>query len=182
MLALVPQESPKDEPLAHPVASSVELFTAYTGRWPTSLAELTRKPVDVSFWPEGGFWWGKLPEATWKDGVVRCGKMAVPVTPPSRRAIVPPTDRLKRHYTARVQLRLICAAVQAYLRMHGEWPKKIEELGAFPRDPWGKPYVVEFLGGRARVRTEDWERNSVMEGILAEEERCAVGDRRSSPP
>lgn len=122
LLILDPQDPLRDQALAERVATSVNLFTLYTGHWPNSLEDLTDKP-------EGGFWYGVLPkEAQWKNGTVTCGKASVRVAPPTRRAIVPPTQRLREFYSARIRLQLVQARVAAYVREFGRLPTDAGEL------------------------------------------------------
>ena len=72
----------KDRVLAEQVARSIELYSTYTGTWPASLDDLTRKPAAGGFWPEGGFWIGALPKAvSWKEGRVVPTQLELPLAP-----------------------------------------------------------------------------------------------------
>jgi hypothetical protein len=137
---------------ARQVARSVDLYTTYMGRWPRTLEDLTRPPEKAGFWPEGGFWLGPLPAGVaWKDGTVSCGAHRVDAAAPTGGPIVPPTDRLRKFFTAQVRLQMARAKVQAYREIHGKLPAKASEAGALPEDPWGKPLSFEALKGRVRL-------------------------------
>jgi hypothetical protein len=144
------QDAARDEACARQLARSVDLFTLYGGEPPRSLGELVRKPDRIRFWPEGGFWTGPLPGgASLKGGKVACGTQAVEIAPPEWTPVVPPTDRLRAHYTARIRLQLARAAVEAHLRVHAKLPTPAElgELAA-------KPMRVELGKDRLRLSVE----------------------------
>lgn len=164
------------------VARSVELHGRFMGRYPASLDALV----------EGGFvLGGAVPRDGWgrpftlavEKGVVHVrgfgadGKAGgtgddedvdVPVPPLSRRAIVPPTEELKRQFQARLQLHLLVAAVAAFRDTYGELPRKKAALWekpdwatvwpeggwiggtSMPKDPWSQPY--RMISDRESVR------------------------------
>ncbi len=139
---------------ARHLARAVDLYTEYMGRWPDSLEGLTKRPTDARYWPETGFWTGPLPAgASFREGSVLLGGASEPVQPP-RGAIVPPTDRLRRFYSARVGVSLLRAAAEAHLEARGSFPSRLEDLGTIPNDPWGKPYAVQFLKDRVRISVD----------------------------
>ncbi len=169
-----PQDADRDEARARQVARSVDLFTLYCGETPRSLEELLRKPERLRFWPEGGFWVGPLPEGvTWKDGRVLSGTQSVDAAPPGWNAIVPPSDRLRAHYSARVRLQLARAAVEAHLQVHRTLPSAAE-LGALAQDPWGKPLAVEAGKGRLRLALQDAAARGLSQEALNPEEAAAL--------
>lgn len=170
-------EPARDRALARRVARAVDLFSTYTGRWPATLSELARRPADVAFWPEGGFWRGDLPDGVgWKGGTVTCGTQTARAEAPSRSAVVPPTERLRGHYSARVQLRLLRHAAEAYLHEHGRLPRSDRDLGGAPSDPWGKPIVFQAAKGRLRILVEGSATRQVLVKSLTAEERRALED------
>ena len=163
---------PREKALARKVARSVDLFATYTGAWPETLEDLKRKPPEVRFWPEGGFWAGPLPESVrWEKGTVSCGGEETEAKPPSRSPIVPPTARLKRLYSARVQIMLLRASARAFLEEHGRAPGKPADLGEIPKDPWGDRYVVEILKDRVRIRAASFRDRWIGLDALTSEER-----------
>ena len=133
-----------------------------------------RKPDRVRFWPEGGFWVGPLPEGvTWKEGRVLSGTQSLEPAAPGWNAIVPPTDRLRAHYSARVRLQLARAAVEAHLHLHRTLPSAAE-LGALAMDPWGKPLGVEPGKGRLRLSLQDASARGLAQEALDPEEVAAL--------
>jgi len=174
-LCLVPVQDPaRDEARARQVARSVDLFTRYAGEPPRSLEELVSRPDRLRFWPEGGFWVGPLPErVTLKEGRVLCGSQSVEAAPPSWNAIVPSTDRLRAHYSARIRLQLARAAVEAHLQVHRTLPSAAD-LGALAADPWGKPLVIEPGQGRLRLALQDAAARALSLETLKPEEAAAL--------
>lgn len=196
------------------VARSVDLFTKYTGRLPVSLDELVSRPADLRedvFWPEGGFVLGKaVPRDPWgRDFVVKTvdgepsvgtlgsdGKggpdsAGVELQKPTSQAVGAPTPRLRDHYTARVTVQLMAAAVEAYKSAYGELPRKKAVLwerpewaeiwpeggwipGGVPKDPWGRPYRMISDKGYVRVMVSDYREKSVKARELTAGERAAL--------
>ena len=70
--------SARDRALVERVARSMELHSLYLGEWPASLEDLVRRPGKAKFWPEGGFWFGPLPEGVrWVNGAIACNEASV---------------------------------------------------------------------------------------------------------
>ena len=138
-----------DEALAERVARSVDLFTQYTGDWPSSLENLIQEPDERPFWPEGGYWEGGFPkEIDWRDGIVRYRKASVRVQLPTLSAIIPPTERLKEFYTTRIRLHLLRFRIESHLRTYGRLPAQ-EELGNLPVG-----FSLRFFPNRIHIRSK----------------------------
>ncbi len=175
------------------VAKSVELYGLYTGRFPRSLDDLAARPAHLEpevFWPEGGFvLGGVVPRDSWgrpyglraergRARVVSLGSDGAPggsgdaedaevaVGPVTRRPVGAPSDRLRRQYTARIQVQLLAAAVRAFRDATGELPRRKAALwetpdqlflagGKVPLDPWGSPYRIISDPGQVRVLVRD---------------------------
>ena len=145
------------------LATSVELFGRYTGRYPGSLKDLVERPPDLEaevFWPEGGFVlggaapkdpWGRPFELRDDTGVMEVvclgadGKAGgegdaedarVAAPPVTRRPIGAPTDRLRKQFNARVRIQLLTAAIRAFEGSYGELPRKKAAL-------WERPEWAE---------------------------------------
>lgn len=200
---------------------SVELFGLFTGRHPASLEELLRRPADLPpevFWPERGFvLGGALPRDPWgkpfelaRDGgrarVVSRGAdgapggggegqdLAADAPAVHRRAVGAPTERLKRHYAARVELHLLAAAVRAFRESYGELPKKKAALwekpdwaevwpeggwlpgGNVPPDPWGQEYRIISEPYYVRVQVQDPKARLLLLKDLSAEERARLDE------
>lgn len=163
---------------ARHLARAVNLYTEYMGRWPDSLESLTKRPSDARFWPETGFWLGRLPSgATFREGAVLLGGASEAVQPP-RGAIVPSTERLRQYYSARIGISLLRAAATAHLESRGTFPSRPEDLGPIPNDPWSKPYAVQFLKNRVRISVEG-ARPLALADLTPDE--VAALDRASEP-
>ena len=182
------------------LARSVELFGKFTGRHPRALADLTRKPPELEkdvFWPEDGFLLGgEVPKDPWgrpfrlrrEDGSVgllclgadgeKGGRhddedTFVTVPAVTRQPIGAPNARLRKHYEARVRIRLLAAVVEAYRESYAELPRKKAALwerpdwadvwpdggwlpaGRMPLDPWGEPYRMISDEDFVRVQVRD---------------------------
>lgn len=147
-----------DEALRDQLTTSIHLYMRYTGEWPRSLDDLTR-----------GYWRGKIPDgAAWKDGTLTVGKTKTVFSPPTRMAIVPPTDRLRKVYEARIGIELAKAECQAHRRIHGKFPDKLSDEW---KDPWGQPFefTVKRKGIRISVKQERW---ILLKDLTAEETRA----------
>lgn len=178
---------------ARQVARSVELYALYTGRFPRSLDELAKRPAHLEpdlFWPDGDFvLGGAVPKDPWgrpyglrldrgrawvtgfgsdgkPDGTGDAEDSEIAVPPATRRGVGAPTDRLRKQFTARVQVQLLAAAVRAFRDATGELPRKKAALwenpgqpfipgGAVPVDPWGDPYRIISDPGLVRVQVRD---------------------------
>ncbi|HLF92086.1 MAG TPA: type II secretion system protein GspG, partial [Planctomycetota bacterium] len=182
------------------LARSVELFTRFSGRAPKSLDELVRRPEGLDpavFYPDGGYLLGGvLPRDPWgrpfelgsekgARAIVSRGADGKPegtgddedflaaVAPPTGQAVGAPTDRMRKHYAARVQVHLLSAAVQAFAASYGELPKKKAALwerqewmavwpeggwlpgGAMPADPWGEPFRMVSEEESVKIQVQD---------------------------
>lgn len=184
-LLLAPSQEParNGESEARRLARCIELYSTYTGRWPGTLEDLVRRPDGAAFWPDGGYWYGPLPkEAARKDGVVTIGLSSARVLPARRSAIVPPTDRLRKRFSARVRIQVLRAYVRAVLESTGKVPPDPRE-----KDPWGDPYLYEVREDRVRIAVRDVERRRIVPTaeeiraldeagrlVLAEEERKRI--------
>jgi hypothetical protein len=182
------------------LADSVRLYAQFTGRYPTSLDDLVRRPAFLEpeiFWPEGGFAlgaWGPPFELAIKESraTLSCADLAIELPPAMRRPVGAPTDRLRKHYTARVQLALLASAVRAYRDAYAELPRKKSVLwekpewaevwpeggwipgGALPVDPWGDAYRIISEPGRVRIQLRDPRANVLGAKALTEGERQAL--------
>jgi hypothetical protein len=178
------------------LAESAGLFVLYTGRSPRSLDDLVKRPAwlepDV-FYPEAGFvLGGALPRDPWgrpfelnAARVISLGAdgkaggsgddrdVSAEVPAGTREAIGAPSERLRKHYSARVQLQLHAAAVRAFQACYGELPKKRAVLWqrpdwadawpeggwiagtGLPDDPWGQPLRLITDEGTARVQVQN---------------------------
>ncbi|HLF92085.1 MAG TPA: type II secretion system protein GspG [Planctomycetota bacterium] len=203
------------------LAESAGLFTLYTGRHPRSLDDLVKRPAwlepDV-FYPEAGFvLGGAIPRDPWgrlfgltATRVISLGadgkaggsgddqdvSAEVPVA--TREAIGAPSERLRKHYSARVQLQLHAAAVRAFQACYGELPKKRAVLwekpdGAdawpeggwiagtgLPNDPWGQTLRLITDEGTARVQVQDPRARRLLRRDLGKDELESL--ERSSRP
>lgn len=156
-------------------AASVDLFTRFTGRHPDSLTELAARPADLppeAFWPEGGYPIpadpaGKPYALDTKDGRLLVGGVAVAAA--TGRAVGAPSERLRRHFEARVRLQILAAAARARFLTYGEheldlasrpadlpWPEGgWLPAGAAPSDPWGRPFAIDRTDDFLRLRVVD---------------------------
>jgi hypothetical protein len=187
--AFAPQ-SPRDldRAFAGQAARAAALFALFCGRLPRSLEELVRRPADLPpdvFYPEGGFVLdGRVPPVTLKDGAVVRGDSAVRLDPASGRAVGAPSERLRLHYAARVRLRLLASAVEAYRDAAGGYPRKAADLwtceppwlpgGKLPDDPWGRPFRLITETGRARVQIQDPKERRIPLKELTADERAGL--------
>lgn len=189
------------EARAGQLAESVRLYGHFTGRPPASLEDLVRRPASLEpevFWPEGGFVLGGAVPKSFElkpgpDGLRLVSPDASVLVPPaSRRAVAAPTDRLKKHYTARVHLHLLAAAVRAFRAAYGELPKKKAALwekpewaevwpeggfipgGKIPGDPWGEAYRIVSDAAYVRVQVNDPKARALAVRALTAEEKRAL--------
>lgn len=178
---------------AEQAARSVDLFTRYAGRLPRSFADLAARPAwlepDV-FYPERGFGppppdpWGRPYALDAKPALVGLGAdglpggkgeaedVVVPLRPPTGRAIGAPSERLRRHFEARIFLQRAAGAVQGYRTAYGELPRKKAALwerpalaeiwpeggwlsAELPADPWGEAYRLISETDVLRVQVQD---------------------------
>ncbi|HYE99879.1 MAG TPA: DUF2950 family protein [Planctomycetota bacterium] len=200
--------------LAGQLARSVELHRRFTGVAPASLEALAARPDGLDpalFWPEGGFvLGGRVPKDPWgrpfalenKDGglrVVSLGADGRPgglgddadataaLAPVPAARIAAPTERLRRHYAARVTLHLTAAAARAYADAYGVAPRELlkEPEGAYapeggwlpggmPKDPWGDPLELVPGGEATVVRVKDAAARAVKRPSITPEERAAL--------
>lgn len=201
------------------LARSAELFTRFSGRAPKSLDELVRRPADLDpavFYPAGGYVlggapprdpWGRPFELASDKGapaIVSRGGDGKPggtgddedavakMAPPTGQAVGAPTDRLKKHYEARVQVQLLTAAVQAFVASYGELPKKKAVLwerqdwmrvwpdggwlpgAAMPVDPWGQPFRMVSEEESVKIQVQDPAARRLTLKDLTKEERAAL--------
>jgi len=159
-LALVLQQDPSANiarATAAKLAACVALYEDFTGARARSLDELVSPPKDAAFWPDGGFHLGPLPKEFRIDGRRVAGPNGAGAgLPPSARArIVPPNERLKKLFTARVHVELLRIEGEAHQRRTGAPPARREDFGAVPKDPWGRDYEITFGRGYAMVRVAD---------------------------
>jgi outer membrane lipoprotein-sorting protein len=186
------------EGLAIQLARSVALHARYTGRLPKALADLTRRPADLPaavFWPECGFWIGgaipkDLPYASdaahFTIGPI---KEAIPGISP----VAAPSDRLKKHFDARVRIQLLRAAAEGYHKATSMMPKDPHDLvkkpdqvrfwpeggwiggGSLPVDPWGEAFLIR-AGASLSVTVAKAKSRFVKLSDLTPEERKALDD------
>jgi outer membrane lipoprotein-sorting protein len=197
------------------LARSAELFTRYSGRSPKSLDELLRRPEGLDpavFYPAGGYvLGGALPKDPWgrpyllRDGQVLSlgadGKAggkgddedaSARIPAPTGQAVGAPTDRLRNHYEARVQVHLLVAAVQAFSGSYGELPRKKAALwekqewmsvwpeggwmpgGSLPADPWGQPLRMVSEEDSVRIQVQDPAARRITLKELTKEERASL--------
>jgi outer membrane lipoprotein-sorting protein len=195
------------------LATSVRLFGLYTGRHPEKLEDLVKRPEALEadlFWPEHGFLlgsevprdpWGRPFELVLHDGRVsvvsrdadgKNGDIVGDVPPVTRRATGAPTERLRKHYIARIEIQLLAAAIKAYRDSYGELPKKKAALwekpewaevwpeggwlpgGAVPVDPWGEPYRIISDVTFVRVQVKDPKSLALGATSLTAEERTSL--------
>ena len=150
------------------LAASVLLHARYTGRVPKSLEDLKRRPADLPasvFWPEAGFWiGGAIPKdipysSDASHFTVGSIKEQIPVYSP----VGAPTDRLNKHFEARIRIQLLKAAAEGFRKSTSSLPKDAQDLvkkpeaarywpeggwigGSLPADPWGDPFVIRTEG------------------------------------
>jgi outer membrane lipoprotein-sorting protein len=197
------------------LARSAELFTRFSGRSPKSLDELLRRPEGLDpavFYPAGGYvLGGALPKDPWgrpyllQDGQVRSlgadGKAggkgddedaSARIPASTGQAVGGPTERLRNHYGARIQVHLLVAAVQAFSGSYGELPKKRAALwekqdwmtvwpeggwlpgGAMPADPWGQPLRMVSEVDSVRIQVQDPAARRITLKELTKEERASL--------
>jgi hypothetical protein len=198
VLMLLPQDAKPEEAKrrtaraqTEQLAKSVELFGRFIGRSPRSLEELLKRPATLEperFWPEGGFFLGgALPEDSWgqpfalQPGKVVCAgdgkEITVDVPPPFRYPPPAPTERLRRRFTARIQLQLLAAAARAHRNSTGALPRGPEggwlPGGRMPVDPRGEPYRMDVRGSYVRLQVADQGSDAWK---LAAEDRRALED------
>ncbi len=203
------------------LAESAGLFTLYTGRHPRTLDDLVKRPAwlepDV-FTPEAGFvLGGALPRDPWGrpfelnaarvlslgadgkaggSGEDQDVSAELPVA--TREAIGAPSERLRRHYSARIQLQLHAAAVRAFQACYGELPRKRAVLWEkpawadawpeggwiagtrLPDDPWGQPLRLITDEETARVQVQDPRARRLFRRDLGKDELEAL--ERSARP
>lgn len=207
---------------AQRLAGAAALFGRCTGRHPSALEELARRPQGLEadiFWPEGGYLlggtvpkdpWGRpfeLKSADGKPSVVSLGAdgkaggkgddedTVFELPPVTGGAVGAPTERLKNHYTARVQIHLMAATVKAYRDSYGELPAKKAALwekpewatvwpeggwlpgGKMPVDPWGEAYRMISDAAFVRVQTQDPKSRALSLKDLTAEERAGLEER-----
>jgi hypothetical protein len=203
------------------LATSVRLFGLYTGRHPEKLEDLVRRPAGLEpdvFWPARGFvLGGAIPQDPWGrpfELVVDRGRVsvvsrgadgkpggkgddedsAIDVPAVTRRAVGAPSERLKKYYTARVEVQLLAAAVKAWRDLYGELPKKKAALwekpewadvwpeggwlpgGAVPVDPWGDPYRIISNPTFVRVQVKDPKPLALSAKSLTPEEQKSLDE------
>jgi len=173
---------------------SVELFMRYTGHVPAKLEDLVTRPEWLSkdvFWPDGGFWLGaKLPDVKYavSGQTAKLGDIAV--GPADRRAVTAPTERLSKHYAARVRLALLAAAVDAFRVTYSDLPRRKADLwekpawatvwpdGGFstpaPVDPWGAPFRIITDVGTVKIVVRDFRDRPLKPADLTADERRAL--------
>ena len=201
------------------VARSAELFTRFSGRAPKSLDELVRRPEGLDpavFYPDGGYLlggvlprdpWGRPFELASEKGMLAVvsrggdgkpgGKgddedAAAAVAPPTGQAVGAPTERVRKHYAARVQVHLLTAAVQAFAASYGELPKKKAALwerqdwmrvwpeggwlpgAAMPADPWGEPFRMVSEEASVKIQVQDPAARRLILKDLTKEERSSL--------
>ena len=184
------------------VARSAELFATITGRPPRSLGELTTRPADLDaaiFWPRGGFVLGGKPTGAFGlrkvkgllsvSGRIGDEEIAVEIAPASMGPVGAPTERVRKHYDARVELHLMAAAVRAYRETYGSLPRRKADLwerpdgeevwpeggwlpgGKVPVDPWGDPYRIVTDRSLVRVQAQNLSARGLTLSKLTPEER-----------
>jgi len=180
------------------VRRSIELFARYTGRLPKTLEDLAKRPADLeasTFWPECGFWpGGTLPkEIVYSvDGTtygLASGGTVVRSPLLGLSPVGAPTDRLRKFYTARVQIQLLRAAMEAYHKAASMMPRGVEDLVRKPElvrfwpeggwiagdkflsDPWGQPYQVKMTSATVSVRSAKLKEMGLKSADLTAEER-----------
>jgi outer membrane lipoprotein-sorting protein len=168
------------------VARSVELYARYMGRLPERLEDLDAPPKDAAFWPEGGFWiGGKRPELKYSvaNGVATIGQHTVPA--PAGGRITPTSDRLKRHYTSRVRLHLVRAAVEAWHKAYSRLPEKIEHLAVkpeeiefFPDGGYVSTAMLKDPGGEALILTVE---NTAVNLSVAKKNERVIKEKQLTP-
>jgi hypothetical protein len=177
-----------DRALAGQAARAAELFARFTGRLPRSPEELVRRPADLPgevYYPEGGFVLdGSIPDVTLNGAAAVRGRESVPIPPASGRAVGAPTERIRRHYDARVRVQLLASAVQAYRDATGGFPRKAADLwtarpgwipgGRLPDDPWGRPFRLITDADWVRVQVQDTRTHRLRLKDLTPEERTAL--------
>ncbi len=201
------------------LARSAELFTRFSGRPLKSLDELVRRPEGLDpavFYPDGGYVlggvlprdpWGRPFELVSEKGaravVSRGGDgkpggtgddedSSVAVAPSTGQALGAPTERLRKHYAARVQVQLLTAAVQAFAASYGELPKKKAALwerqdwmgvwpeggwlpgAAMPADPWGEPFRMVSEEESVKIQVQDPAARRLTLKDLTKEERSSL--------
>lgn len=172
----------RDRAIVQRVARSIELYSLYLGVWPASLQDTMRRPAGAKFWPEGGFWFGPLPDGVvWENGTIVRNQASTTAPAPLRTVIEPPTDRLREHYGACVRLMLLRAAALAYREEYGSLPKKASDLGEVLRDPWGKPFAFKISKDRFRIGLEDAAKRQVLPTDLTKEEARALEEHSLLP-
>jgi hypothetical protein len=110
----------------------------------------------------------------------------------TRRAVGAPTDRLRRYYTARVELQLLGGVIRLYSNATGGLPRKKASLweptgdpsawpeggylpgGRIPLDPWGEPYRIISDPEQVRIQVRDPSLRNLSPKGLTEDEAGAL--------
>lgn len=179
-------------------------------------ASVTRAEMRSFFWPPSGFLLGvAIPRDPWgrefrlrrekatlwiaslgadgkPGGTSEDEDAEIRIHPPPRQPVGAPTERLRRHYAAMVQLSLLAASVGAYRRTFAELPGDGASLvrrpawatvwpdlgfvqgGKLPTDAWGHEFEIAGRGTFARVQVRDAATKQVFESQLTAEERKAL--------
>jgi len=188
-IAMAMQDDPKTQnarAVAEMLAGCTRLYEDYAGRVAQSLPELVKRSDGIEFWPEGGFFPGDLPKDPWggeyriADRAVVCSREGVkaPLAPLVGTRIVPPNDRLRNYYAARVQVGLLALAGRAHFDATGAMPSKREDFGRVPKDPWGGEYAIEFRKHLVLIKAADAAKARVTP---TEEERAAMRKAAAVP-
>lgn len=196
------------------VARWIDIYTLYTGRYPKNLQSLLTPPnIDnrKSVWPRTGYLaGGKVPEDAWgkrydyrhRDGKVFLTTYGADGKPGGtgddadleytiwqdvRRPIVPPSERLRKYYTAKLEVRLLAEAMRSYRDAYGELPQSLDDLstradwmdywpeggwisgGTLRTDPWGEPYLLKHDPVSARVYVRNPERAILPSDLTPDE-------------
>jgi len=108
--------------------------------------------------------------------------------------VAAPTDRLKKYYTARIQVQLLRGAIEGYWKAMSLPPGAPEDLfrksestrfwpdggwvgaGRIPVDPWGDPYVIRVSPRSAFASVANYRSKTVKAADVTNEERYALDE------
>ncbi len=163
------------------LARSVELFGRFSGRPPSSLEDLLKRPDGLApevLYPEGAYvLGGVLPRDAWGrpfdllqqdqgTEIVSLGAdgklggqgddadIFVRVAPPSGQSVGAPTERLKKYYTSRIQIQLLEAALRAFITSYGTLPRRRPDL--FEKQDWMRHWPEGGWLAGAALQADPW--------------------------